>query len=228
MVVKRMVLVFWRINVSLLSLSFLWLATAAAQQSISALASKADAETSRLVVAENMKRALARDCSEVVAISALASKADVEASRRVAEIMKRVLARDCSVGDGWTTGSKPVRGVVRISWVPPSDEDYADIAQVGEGAVPALAAYVTPDAKPGGFIQAIAVRFLGSIGSALTIAPLGEALDPRNWQVARIYALDFLGSMPEPEAISLVCSVLRDNDPQVAERAEEILLSRNE
>lgn len=192
------------------------------------LASKADAETSRLVAAENMKPELAIDYGEVYSISALASEADVEASRSVAEIIKQVLARDYSVGDGWTTKGKPVRGVVRITWVPPSDEDCADIAQLRESAVPALAAYVTPEAKPGGFVQAIAVKFLGSIGSASTIAPLGEALDPRNWRVARIYALDFLRSMPEPEAISLVCSVLRDNDPQVAERAEEILLSRNE
>jgi HEAT repeats len=156
----------------------------------------------------------------------LLPRPDSEASR-VAEIMQRALARDYSVGDGWTTGGKAVRGIKRISWVPPADQDYADIAQLGERAVPALAAYVTPEAKPGGFVQALAAKFLGSIGSPSTIAPLGEALDPRNWQVARIYALDVLGKMPDPEAIALVRSALQDKDPTVSEEARHILATRN-
>lgn len=152
-----------------------------------------------------------------------APKADAETSRRVTEILTRALARDYSLVDGWNAEHQPVRGVKRISWAPPTSQDYADVANLGESAVPALAAYVTPEAKPGGLVQALAVRFLGSIGSASTIRPLGEALDPRNWQVARLYALDILGRMPEPEAISLVRSVLQDHDPQLSERAKQIL-----
>ena len=150
------------------------------------------------------------------------AKAESDASSRVAEIMTRALGRDYSVVDGWNANGKRVKGVTRITLVPPTNQDHADIAKLGENAVPSLATYVTPNGKPEGLVQALEVKFLGSIGSASTISPLGEALDKRDWQVARLYALDILGKMSEPDALSLVRSVLQDNDQLLAERAIQV------
>jgi hypothetical protein len=157
-----------------------------------------------------------------------ASTVDPEARFRVSGIMKRALARCYSVVDGETPDHRIVKGVTRISWYPPTNDDYAEIAKLGEKeAVPALAVYVTPDAKPGGFIQLFAVKFLASIGTPSTISPLGAALNTGNWQVARLSALDALGKMPDSEADSLIRSVLNDRDPQISERAKQIIALRN-
>jgi hypothetical protein len=157
-----------------------------------------------------------------------ASTVDPEARFRVSGIMKRALARCYSVVDRETPDHRIVKGVTRISWYPPTNDDYAEIAKLGEKeAVPALAVYVTPDAKPGGFIQLFAVKFLASIGTPSTISPLGAALNTGNWQVARLSALDALGKMPDSEADSLIRSVLNDRDPQISERAKQIIALRN-
>lgn len=150
-----------------------------------------------------------------------------DTERRVSEIMKRAIARCYSVVDGETPDHKVVKGVTRISWYPPTNEDYAEIAELGEKAVPALAAYVTPDIKPGGLVQLFAVKFLASIGTPSTIPPLGAALNANNWQVARLSSLDALGKMPNPEATSLIRSVRNDSDPQISERARQILALRH-
>jgi hypothetical protein len=152
-----------------------------------------------------------------------ASRIDAETNHRVGEIMRRALARDYSVVVGWTEGNMPAKVVTRISWVPPTNEDYAQITLLGENAVPALAAYVAPDATPGGFVQLLAVDFLASIRSRSVIRPLGQALDQRNWQVARLAALEALGQRQEEEAISLVQSMFGDNDPLISDHAKQIL-----
>ncbi|MFZ0302203.1 MAG: HEAT repeat domain-containing protein [Terracidiphilus sp.] len=157
-----------------------------------------------------------------------ASAVDAAAQLKVAEVMKRALARDYSVVDGWNQNHEPVKGVTRISWVPPTAEDYSDIGKLGESAVSVLATYVKPEVKPGGLIQLLAVKFLASIGTASTIEPLGRALDPANWQVARMSALDVLGSMKEPEALAMVRTMLKDGDPVISGRARGILVARHQ
>jgi hypothetical protein len=42
-----------------------------------------------------------------------------DGSSKVTEVMKRAIARDYSKVDGNTPDGKPIRGVTRISWVPP-------------------------------------------------------------------------------------------------------------
>jgi len=134
---------------------------------------------------------------------------DANATRRVVvEVMNRAVGRCYSVVDGWGANHQAMRGVRRISWVPPTAKDYAIITNLGEKAVPTLAAYVKPDVKPSGLIELDAVKFLESIGTPSTIGPLGAALDQENWQVVRLNALDALGKRPEPEAADLIRSVL--------------------
>ena len=155
------------------------------------------------------------------------STVDPDARFRVSVIMKRAIARCYSVGDGETPDHRVVKGVTRISWYPPTKDDYTEIAKLGEKAAPALAGYVTTDAKPGGFVQLLAVKFLASIGTPTTIPPLGAALATGNWQVARLTALDALGEMSNPEADSLIRSVLKDGDPLISERAKQVLALRS-
>lgn len=147
---------------------------------------------------------------------------------QVDEIMRRVLARDYSVRDGWTADHKPVNGIVRISWVPLTAADCEEIAKLGVQAVPALALYVPPDAKPGGFVQLLAVKFLAIIGTPATIPSLGNALDSKNWSPVRLSALEALGSRPEAEATTLIRSETTDRDPQVSQRAIQLLAGRRE
>lgn len=155
-----------------------------------------------------------------------ASTVDPDARLRVSEIMNHAIARCYTVVDSETPDHRVVRGVTRISWRPPTNEDYAEIAQLGDKAVPALTVYITPEAKPGGFVQLFAVKFLASINTPATISPLGAALNTGNWQVARLAALDELGEMPDLEADSLIRSVLNDSDPHISERAKQILALR--
>jgi hypothetical protein len=156
-----------------------------------------------------------------------ASSAGSDAKLRVSEIMERSLARCYSVVDGQTPDHRVVKGITRISWYPPTNEDYAEIAQLGEKAIPALATYASPNGKPGGFIQLFAVKFLASIGTPSTIRPLGTALSAANWQPARLSALAALGKMPEARAASLIQSALNDDDLFIAEHAKQILSLRD-
>jgi len=142
--------------------------------------------------------------------------------------MKRALDRDYSVVDGYDAEHRPVKGVTRISWVPPTKQDYEDIAKLGQNAVPVMADYFKLEAKPGGFEQLLAVHFLAEIGTPSTIAPLGAALSANDWQVARLSALDALGELPNSDATTLIRSALNDKDPQVSQRAKAILALRNQ
>jgi hypothetical protein len=107
--------------------------------------------------------------------------------------------------------------------VTPTEEDFADIAKLGQAAVPSLAAYFALGKKQNGFEQLLAVKFLASIRTPSIIAPLGAALNTGDWQVARLSALETLGSMPGSEATALIPSALGDADPQVSERAKDLL-----
>jgi len=155
------------------------------------------------------------------------------AALQVSEVMQRALGRCYSVAHGETPDGRVEKGVTRISWVPPTKKDYAVIAKLGEEAVPELAAYITPAAIAmrgygGGLKQLLAVKFLASVGTPSTVAPLGAALNPDDWEVARLNALDALGAMPGPESTSMIRSVLGDSDPMISERAKQILALRHE
>jgi FtsX-like permease family len=140
--------------------------------------------------------------------ASLSPMTNAKIQAQVDEILTQVLARDYSVVDGWTTGHKPVKGIGRLSFVSPDQQDCEEIAKLGVLAIPVLALYVPPDAKPCGFVQLVAVRFLGLIGTPAIISPLGRALDPNKWEVVRSSALEFLGARPEPEATSIIRPIL--------------------
>jgi hypothetical protein len=160
--------------------------------------------------------------------ASLSPVGDAKIRTEVDEIMRRVLARDYSVRDGWTTGHKPVKGIGVISWLPPTAEDSEEIAKLGVQAIPELALYVSPDAKPGGFVQLLAVKFLAVIGTFATIPSLANALDPKNWSPARIAALEALGDRPEAEAVALIRSEMTDRDPEISQRAIQLMAGRRE
>lgn len=160
--------------------------------------------------------------------ASLSPAGDAKIRTEVDEIMRRVLARDYSVRDGWTTGHKPVKGIGVISWLPPTAEDSEEIAKLGVQAIPELTLYVSPDAKPGGFVQLLAVKFLAVIETSATIPSLANALDPKNWSPARIAALEALGDRPEAEAVALIRSEMTDRDPEISQRAIQLMAGRRE
>jgi hypothetical protein len=113
-------------------------------------------------------------------------------------------------------------GVQRISWAPPADEDYAQIKQLGDKAVPRLAYYLSPEFKSG-FTQLIAVKFLIAIGTSSTWDPLLRGFAKDQWEVTRAQSLAGLFDLSKEKTRPLLESALTDDSMLVRQRAHDLL-----
>ena len=132
----------------------------------------------------------------------------------VDRVIHRALNRDYST----------TNGVKKISWVPPSAEDFAEIKSLGEKAETPLAAYI--DDK-NDFVQLLAIKFIDSLEhqSINTLSPLTRAAtDGHRWVVVRLASMDALERSHGTDGLAVIESMQEDGDPMVSRRAREILI----
>jgi hypothetical protein len=133
----------------------------------------------------------------------------------VAAIMDDVLRR----GEGRVEGAPDVK---TYTWVPPSQEDVERIREIGHDAIAPLdKALDPPNKRP--FQRILAIRLLGEIGGVDVIPPLTRALKAENPNSVRIAALAALVNVPKDLALPIFREAIRDSDPIVARRAQELL-----
>lgn len=114
---------------------------------------------------------------------------DPESSAVVDQIMTTALSRCYSTVDG----------VKRISFVSPTNEEFAEVEALGQKAVAPLARYLDLQPK-NGFTQLFAVKFLIAIGGSSTLGPLKRAFAQDQWEVTRAAALSGIFAASHAEA----------------------------
>jgi hypothetical protein len=149
----------------------------------------------------------------LVCVPSRCDPTDAEASTVVRTIMNRSLAR-CY--------SKTTDGVNKISWAPPTNEDFIAILALGEAAVPPLVSYLDLDEK-NGFTQLLAVKFLIAVNKPSVLRPLERATAADQWEVTRAQALAGLFQVSKSDARTFVDAALHDPSPIMRQRAEELI-----
>lgn len=139
---------------------------------------------------------------------------DPESSAVVDQIMTTALSRCYSTVDG----------VKRISFVSPTNEEFAEVEALGQKAVAPLARYLDLQPK-NGFTQLFAVKFLIAIGGSSTLGPLKRAFAQDQWEVTRAAALSGIFAASHAEAKPYVEAALSDSSQLVRRRARDLLNS---
>lgn len=138
---------------------------------------------------------------------------DPKSSAVIEQIMRTALSRCYS-----TT----IDGVKKISFEPPTNEEFAEVKALGQEAVAPLARYLDLQSK-NGLTQLFAVKFLMAIGSSSTLGPLKRAFAHDQWEVTRAAVLDGIFSVSRDEARPYVKAALTDKSAAVQQRAKELL-----
>jgi hypothetical protein len=129
---------------------------------------------------------------------------DPKSSAIIEQIMTAALSRCYST----------VNGVKRITFEPPTNQEFAEVKALGEEAVAPLAKYLDLQPK-NGFTQLFAVKFLMAIGGSSTLGPLKRAFAQDQWEVTRAAALDGIFAVSQVEAKPYVEAALGDSSQQV-------------
>ena len=114
-----------------------------------------------------------------------------------------------------------VNGVKRVTFEPPTNEEFAEVRALGPRAVAPLAKYLYSDPKDG-FTQLFAVKFLTAIGGPSTIGPLKRAFSQDQWEVTRAAALSGMFAVSKVEAKPYVDAARGDSSRLVRQRAEQL------
>lgn len=114
-----------------------------------------------------------------------------------------------------------VNGIKKISFEPPTNQEFAEVEALGQKAVAPLARYFDLQPK-NGFTQLFAVKFLQAIGGSSTLGPLKRAFAQDQWEVTRAAALDGIFAVSHAEAKPYVEAALGDNSRLVRQRAHEL------
>src|SRR5260370_14911212 len=117
--------------------------------------------------------------------------------------------------------STTVDGVKRISFVSPTNEEFAQVEALGQKAVTPLARYLDLQPK-NGVTQLFAVKFLMAIGGSSTLGPLKRAFAQDQWEVTRAAALDGIFAVSNAEAKPYVEAALGDKSQLVRLRAQHL------
>ena len=136
---------------------------------------------------------------------------DPKSSAVVDQIMTTALSRCYSMVDG----------VKSISFVSPTNEEFADVEALGQKAIVPLARYLDLQPKIG-FTQLFAVKFLMAIGGPSTLGPLKRAFAQDQWEVTRAAALDGILGVSRAEAKPYVQAALGDRSQLVRQRAHDL------
>jgi hypothetical protein len=114
-----------------------------------------------------------------------------------------------------------VDGVKRISFVPATSDETAEIKEIGRDAVAQLASYLDMQQKDG-LTQLLAVKFLIAIGASETYGPLERAIAVDQWEVTRAQALAGLFELSPEAAKPFVERALSDGSALVRQRAQDL------
>ena len=136
---------------------------------------------------------------------------DPKSSAVVDQIMATALAR-CY----WVTAD----GVKAITFMPPTNEEVAEVKALGPKVVAPLARYLELKQRSG-LTQLFAVRFLMGIGGTSTLAPLKGAFAQDQWEVVR-GALSGLFAASPSEAKPYVEAALGDQSQVVRQNAQHL------
>ena len=134
-----------------------------------------------------------------------------EASATVRRIMAAALSRCYFTVDG-------VKG---ITFVPPTNEEVAEVKALGQGAVAPLAGYLDLQQK-NGLTQLFAVRFLMAVGGSSTLGPLKRAFAQDQWEVTRDVALNGIFATSPDEAMPCVEAALGDRSQLIQHTAQRL------
>jgi len=137
---------------------------------------------------------------------------DPKSSAVIDQIMTTALSRCYST----------VNGVKRITFEPPTNQEFAEVKALGQEAVAPLAKYLDLQPK-NDLTQLFAVKFLMAIGGSSTLGPLKRAFAQDQWEVTRAAALDGIFSVSRDEARPYVTAALADKSRLVQRRAKELL-----
>lgn len=135
-----------------------------------------------------------------------------KSSAIVEQIMATTLARCYS-----TTAD----GVRKIEFVSATNDEFAQVKELGEKAIAPLARYLDLQLK-NGFTQLFAVKFLIAIGGASTLGPLKRAFAQDQWEVTRASALSGMFQASRTEAKAYVEAALSDRSQLVRQRAHDL------
>jgi hypothetical protein len=134
---------------------------------------------------------------------------------RAEAIVREIIAADLS------RCHSSVNGVRKISFVPSTNAEVAEIRSLGVEAIPPLATYL--DIEPNdGFTQLFAVRFLADIGGSATLVPLKRAFAQDQWEVTRLAALEAMFRASPAEAEPYVKRALKDQSSLIRKHANEL------
>jgi hypothetical protein len=136
---------------------------------------------------------------------------DPKSSATIDQIMTTALSRCYST----------VNGIKRISFEPPTNQEFAEVEALGQKAVAPLAKYLDLEPK-NGFTQLFAVKFLKAIGGPSTLGPLKRAFAQDQWEVTRAAALDGIFAVSHAEAKPYVVAALSDSSRLVRQRAHDL------
>jgi hypothetical protein len=144
----------------------------------------------------------------------LPSASDEGAIReRIATIIRETLKR----GEGTT-----VEGYPFYTWVPPSNEDVAEIKSYGDKAVPILEEYLFSDVGREGDLV---LRILGGMGGSRVVEPLKRVVEQSTSAWRREAALRSLTQAPWELAVLIMRNAAEtDRDPEVRAEARDLLV----
>ena len=158
-------------------------------------------------------RALVLSCMVIgYASLGFGQTSDPKSSAIIDQIMATALSRCYST----------VNGVKRITFEPATNQEFAEVKELGEKAVAPLAKYLDLPQK-NGFTQLFAVKFLMAIGGSSTPGPLKRAFAQDQWEVTRAAALSGIFQVSPAEAKPYVEAALGDKSQVVRQRAHGLL-----
>jgi hypothetical protein len=161
----------------------------------------------------SLHRALVLSCIVIgYASLGFGQASDPKSSATIERIMATALSRCYST----------VNGVKRISFEPPTNQEFAEVEALGEKAVAPLAGYLDLQRK-NDFTQLFAVKFLMAIGGPSTLGPLKRAFAQDQWEVTRAAALSGIFAASHDEAKPYVEAALSDSSQLVRRRARDLL-----
>jgi hypothetical protein len=136
---------------------------------------------------------------------------DPKSSAVIEQIMMTALSRCYSTANG----------IKRISFEPPTNQEFAEVEALGQKAVAPLARYLDLQPK-NDLTQLFAVEFLMAIGGLSTLDPLKRAFAQDQWEVTRAAALSGIFAVSRAEAKPYVVAALGDRSQLVRRRAHDL------
>ena len=170
----------------------------------------------------SLRRALVLSCI-VIGFASLAfgQASDPKSSAIIDQIMTTALSRCYSTVEG-VKGNGHKWFSHRISFEPATNQEFAEVKELGEKAVAPLAKYLDLQPK-NDLTQLYAVKFLMAIGGPSTLGPLKRAFAQDQWEVTRAVALSGIFQVSPADAKPYVEAALSDRSQLVQQYAHHLL-----